>query len=242
MCLNSTLHEEEIKFHLSQAQTVCIGPGLGQSDHAWHWLESVLSLKCRLVLDADALNLVAQDNALKALLCSRADPSLTVITPHPGEAARLLQVDIQTIQSERLGCAKKLSEEYSSLVVLKGSGSLCVAPSVLGYNHYHCSYGNAGMGSAGMGDALTGLIGSLSAQGVAHQLDLWKASVLAVDLHARAGDVLSRMESGDTFITAMKGVDEVYSPIETPALLGLHAFELAPVIRRMLHLSLIGHP
>ena len=97
MCFNSKLNVEDIKSHLSNSQTVCIGPGLGQDDHAREWLEFVLSLKVRLVLDADALNLIAKDHRLRSLLCERGDPCQTVITPHPGEAARLLQVDTQLI-------------------------------------------------------------------------------------------------------------------------------------------------
>ena len=238
MCLNTRLNAVELKNHLLSSQTVCIGPGLGQDDQAVEWLEFVLSLKVRLVLDADALNLVAMDKSLRARLCKRSDPAQTVITPHPGEAARLLQVDAQEIQQDRLASAQQLSQNFSSLVVLKGRGTWCVAPSELELSPIQCFYGNAGMGSAGMGDALTGLLGALSAQGIVHNLSLWQASVLAVDLHARAGDVLSRMEMCETFESALNAESDSLGNREAPALIGLHAFELAPVIRRILHASL----
>jgi ADP-dependent NAD(P)H-hydrate dehydratase / NAD(P)H-hydrate epimerase len=238
MCINSKLNTNELKAHLLNSQTICIGPGLGQDEQAKEWLEFVLTLGVRLVLDADALNLIASDNSLRVLLSSRGDPTLTVITPHPGEAARLLQVDTQVIQQDRLKSAEQLSRIFSSLVVLKGQGTWCVAPRELGLAPIQCLYGNAGMGSAGMGDALTGLLGALSAQGVAHHLSLWQASVLAVDLHARAGDVLSKMELGEAFDSAIKYDFDDVGYQNAPALIGLHAFELAPVIRRILHLTL----
>ena len=241
MCFNSKLNVEDIKSHLSNSQTVCIGPGLGQDDHAREWLEFVLSLKVRLVLDADALNLIAKDHRLRSLLCERGDPCQTVITPHPGEAARLLQVDTQLIQQDRLSCAQQLSQILSCLVVLKGSGTWCVAPQYLGFSPIQCLNGNAGMGSAGMGDALTGLLGALSAQGVAHNLSLWQACVLAVELHARAGDVLSRLELGEPFESAINHVQSALGSLQAPALIGLHAFELAPIIRRILHTTLNAH-
>ncbi len=246
MCLPLPAMSEVLMGHLRQAQTVAIGPGLGQGELAQHWLEKALMSNGRLVLDADALNLLAKNPQLKALIRARQDPGNTVITPHPGEAARLLGVTTELIEHDRQQAAQNLAERYLCLVVLKGEGTCCAAPRALALKPWVCRWGNAGMASAGMGDALTGLIASLSAQGVYHGLSLWQASVLGVELHARSGDELSRMAMSSL------GSDAINSKLnhitfdskaehghgKAPPFNGLHASELGPVIRHLIHNAL----
>lgn len=158
---------------LERADVLALGPGLGQS--AWAhalWLTALESSK-PLVLDADGLNLLASE--------PRRFATPAVLTPHPGEAARLLDVSIADIEQDRFSAARKLASRYGAVVVLKGAGSLIVdSDGRLDV----CPWGNPGMASGGMGDLLTGIIAGLLAQGC----DAWQAACLGVGLHARAGD------------------------------------------------------
>ena len=126
-----------------------------------------------LVVDADALNLLALE---------RRTLTNAVLTPHPGEAARLLGSDIANVQGDRFAAARALAKRYAAIVVLKGAGSLVAAPDG---RLAACPWGNAGMASGGMGDVLTGVIAALLAQG----LSAWDAACTGVALHARAGDL-----------------------------------------------------
>jgi ADP-dependent NAD(P)H-hydrate dehydratase / NAD(P)H-hydrate epimerase len=158
---------------MDRASVIAIGPGLGQS--AWghaHWDTAVHAGKC-CVLDADALNLLAREPVSL--------PALSVLTPHPGEAARLLNCEVSAVQHDRFAAARELAARYSAVVVLKGAGSLIA--NVDGRLAL-CPFGNPGMASAGMGDVLTGVIAGLLAQG----LDPWDAARLGVVAHAIAGD------------------------------------------------------
>lgn len=155
------------------ADVIAIGPGLGESASARAWLlQAVLSRKA-LVLDADALNLLA--GAPQAL------PADTVLTPHPGEAARLLGVDTARVQQDRFAAALALCEDHGCVVVLKGAGSIVVAP---GRVPRVVLAGNPGMAVGGMGDVLAGIIAALRAQG--H--DAFEAASCGALLHAAAGD------------------------------------------------------
>ncbi len=142
------------------ATTVVCGCGGGDAVHKV--LPRLLSLVRWLVLDADALNAVAADSALQSMLVARARRGLqTVLTPHPLEAARLLDINTDDVQADRLGAAQALAERYAATVVLKGSGSIVAAPGrvpVLG------ATGNAALASAGTGDVLAGWLGGLWAQ------------------------------------------------------------------------------
>ena len=246
MCLPLHAMSDVLMDHLSRAQTVAIGPGLGQGELAQHWLEKALLSNVRLVLDADALNLLAKNPSLKALIRARQDPGITVITPHPGEAARLLGVTTEIIEHDRQQAAQNLAEQLGCLVVLKGQGTCCAAPRALSLKPWVCPWGNAGMASAGMGDALSGLIASLSAQGVYHGLCLWQASVLRVELHARSADKLSRLEKSlhgrDTMDSNLSHstFDSMAHPghDKAPPFNGVHASELGPVIRHLIHNAL----
>ena len=158
---------------LDRATVVAIGPGLGQGAWSHALWDSALRVDKPCVLDADALNLLARE--------SRCLPKSTVLTPHPGEAARLLECDVATIQADRFAAARALAARYSAVVVLKGAGSLIAN---INGQLALCPFGNPGMASAGMGDVLTGVIAGLLAQG----LDAWDAARLGVVAHAIAGD------------------------------------------------------
>ncbi|GAA6141250.1 NAD(P)H-hydrate dehydratase [Hydrogenophaga sp. 5NK40-0174] len=133
--------------------------GCGGGHSIRQHLPALLSRTARLVLDADALNAIADDPGLQALLSQRRDrpDRLTVLTPHPLEAARLLGMGIADIQENRLTRATELSQRYGALVVLKGSGSIVAAP---GEAPWINRSGNARLATAGTGDVLAGMIGA----------------------------------------------------------------------------------
>lgn len=168
-----------------QADVLAIGPGLGTSDAAVQWLRSALLWQSPLVIDADALNLLATHPDLMALLKMRDTP--TCLTPHPGEAARLLGTSSTDVQLDRSAAIRQITAMTQAVVVLKGQHSLVASPE---HETRQCNEGNPGMAVGGMGDVLTGCVAALAAQGIRHRLDLWQATCLAVQLHARAGDEL----------------------------------------------------
>jgi len=157
---------------MAAADIVAVGPGLGQSDWARELLETALASGKRLVVDADALNLLAR---------SPWRSEDWVLTPHPGEAARLLGTTVGAVQADRLGSLRSLVDRFGGTVVLKGACSLVMGPSGRGWV---CDAGNPGMATAGMGDVLTGAIAGLAAQGLGPEL----AAVAGVWVHACAGD------------------------------------------------------
>ena len=158
---------------LARATVVALGPGLGRAEWGVALWRAAMATALPLVVDADALNLLAAE--------PRALPN-AVLTPHPGEAARLLGTDVATVQADRFAAVRTLAQRYAAVVVLKGAGSL------IGATHGRvaaCPWGNAGMATAGMGDVLTGVIAALLAQGLAP----WDAACTGVAWHARAGDL-----------------------------------------------------
>lgn len=162
---------------LARASVLALGPGLGQDDWGHGlWLVALDAGK-PTVLDADGLNLLARE--------PRALPASVVLTPHPGEASRLLGITIAAVQADRFAAVRALAEKYRAVVVLKGAGSLVGDPDG---RVAACAWGNPGMASGGMGDVLTGVIAGLLAQG----LDAWHAACLGVGVHARAGDLAAR--------------------------------------------------
>ncbi|HVX05668.1 MAG TPA: NAD(P)H-hydrate dehydratase [Rhodanobacteraceae bacterium] len=162
---------------LARSSVLAVGPGLGQDEWGRGLWSAALDAAKPLVLDADGLNLLAA--------APRALPSACVLTPHPGEAARLLHVATSEIQADRFAAVRALAQKYRAVVVLKGAGSLIADPDG---RVAVCPWGNPGMASGGMGDVLTGVIAGLLAQG----LDTWDAACLGVGLHARAGDLAAR--------------------------------------------------
>ena len=161
---------------LERATVVAVGPGLGQSDWSVALLESAIASGRPLVVDADALNLLAAAPG-------RLDH--WVLTPHPGEAGRLLDITSAAVQADRLQSARDLQARYGGTVVLKGAGSIVHGTQgVPGI----CDRGNPGMAAAGMGDVLTGVIAGLAAQCA----DLELGARAGVFVHAQAGDLAAR--------------------------------------------------
>ncbi|HEY0941804.1 MAG TPA: NAD(P)H-hydrate dehydratase [Steroidobacter sp.] len=161
---------------LERSDVIAVGPGLGQSEWARALLDVALESDKPTVIDADALNLLAQAP------CSN---SKWILTPHPGEAGRLLGISTADVQSDRLQAARDIAARYGGTVVLKGAGTLVVTGDSL---PYICDQGNPGMASPGMGDVLTGVIAGIAAQ----TADLPGAARAGVLVHAMAGDMAAR--------------------------------------------------
>ena len=158
-----------------------IGCGLGQTTDARSLLKVLLTESDRpRVLDADALNLIATHPALAAALQRATIPA--VLTPHPLEAARLLGVSTQVIQSDRIEAARRIASLYRSVVLLKGAGTVCAHPSG---DWAIIDAGSPSLATAGTGDVLAGVIGGLIAQG----LNPASAACLGAYAHARAGEL-----------------------------------------------------
>ncbi|MGH8713497.1 MAG: NAD(P)H-hydrate dehydratase [Casimicrobiaceae bacterium] len=182
-----------------------VGPGLGTTDRARELLDAALRLSIPLVIDADALTLIAADAALAAIVAGRSAP--TALTPHPVEAARLAGIAAAAIQRDRLQAALALARRLRAAIVLKGAGSvLAFADGRWAIN----STGNPGLASGGTGDVLSGMLGALLAQGIAVDAAL----SLAVCVHGAAADALVAQGVGP---------------------LGLTASELGPAARRLLN-------
>lgn len=168
---------------LDWCSCIVVGPGLGLNEWGRHTLETVIRhmsdyshRRKPIVMDADALTIVAELNAQLNL------PNC-VITPHPGEAARLLDTDVTTIESNRFHHARQCSKRYNATCVLKGAGTLIDCK----HQAWICPHGNPGMATGGMGDVLTGIIGALLAQG----MDTTLASKYGVVVHAKAADIVA---------------------------------------------------
>ena len=179
------VHEVEdgasLQAALDRADAIALGPGLGQQPWGLALYERAIASAKPLLLDADALNLLAAHPF--------ALPADAVITPHPGEAARLLGISTAQVQQDRFSAAKALCDRYACVVVLKGAGSIVAAahetPRVI-------AAGNPGMAVGGMGDVLSGVITALRAQGV----DAFEAASCGALLHACAGDAAAH-EGGE---------------------------------------------
>ncbi|MGB1799707.1 MAG: NAD(P)H-hydrate dehydratase [Gammaproteobacteria bacterium] len=184
---------EELLPLMQKANVIVIGPGLGQSEWAKLLLARVLESNLPLVIDADALNLLSNDSSGDFSEQDQVSPNW-VITPHPGEAARLLNTDAKTIQADRFKAANSLHEKFPGPVILKGSGSMITDSEG---NLFVCDAGNPGMSSGGMGDVLSGVIAGLIAQGI----DVNNATKLGVCIHAKAGDLAAK--AGERGLMAM---------------------------------------
>jgi len=182
---------------LSRASVVVIGPGLGRGRWSRQLFERVVASGLPLVVDADALNLLARDPLSR---------DNWILTPHPGEAGRLLEQPTSAIQQDRFAAIRQLVERYNGVVALKGAGSLIAADS--GPIRL-CDQGNPGMASGGMGDVLSGVLAALLAQG----LGLFEAASAGVWLHGKAAD-LAAGEQGER---------------------GLLAGDLMPFLRRLIN-------
>ena len=190
--------ESEIKSLIEKATVIGIGPGLGKSEWAATLFATAINSEKPLIVDADALNLLALEHIQR---------DNWILTPHPGEAARLLGTSVEEIQADRFSAIQQIAEKFGGTIVLKGNGTLIYSEGAT----YVCDKGNPGMASGGMGDILTGIISSLLAQG----FSLTDAANVGVHLHSSAGDA------------AAKGAGER----------GLLASDLMPSIRRLINLS-----
>lgn len=169
---------------MDDASVVVAGPGLGQSEWSKSLLDACLESGKPLLLDADALNILAASRTLDRL---RALSASVVITPHPAEAARLLDCNTGDIQKDRVAAATSLAEQSGAVVVLKGCGTVIASPQG---RYAICKAGNPGMASAGSGDVLSGIVGGLLAQG----LDGWHAACAGVGVHGVAGDLAAKAQ------------------------------------------------
>ena len=183
---------------LAQASALAIGPGLGLDGRARAMLATALSGALPLVLDADALSLLAPDAELRRMCCTR--PAPTLLTPHPGEAGRLLGSSAAAVQQDRVAAAVELAQRYRALVVLKGCGSVIALPDQRWLIN---TTGHPGMASAGMGDVLSGLIVALLAQ----RWPAESALLAATHLHGAAADRLAREGIGPIGLTASEVCD-----------------------------------
>ena len=186
---------------IDKASVIAIGPGLGQSNWAKYLLAFVLQTDKPKVLDADALNLLAQSSPPKKIK----NNNNWILTPHPAEAARLLSEETQKIEQDRYKSVNAIQEKYGGVCILKGAGSLIFN----GKETAVCTAGNPGMASGGMGDLLTGIIAGLLAQG----LSLSDAAVAGTYLHAKAADLAAEdgergMLASDLFPFIRKLVNE----------------------------------
>ncbi len=201
------LRRPESLFEANLTALAC-GPGLGVSDAAECWLAHVLALEIPLVLDADALNLIAADPRLVKQLVERtrqgAEAAVTLLTPHPAEAARLLACDTADVQRNRIAAACAIAARYRAWIVLKGCGSIVATPEGRWFVN---TSGNPGMASAGMGDVLCGIALAFLAQGMPPE----EALLAAVHLHGAAADAIAaeKMETiglcaGETIAAARR--------------------------------------
>ena len=182
--------------------TLLVGPGLGTSDSALELLQKALASDSALVLDADALNLIAHSKSLQSQLIAHHKPA--ILTPHPLEAARLLACSTFDVQADRLHAARMLSTKFACTVILKGSGSIIAG------SHDKVvinTTGNPALASAGTGDVLAGVCASLLAQGWPE----WEAALAATWLHGSAADMLVEQGVGPIGLTASELVQSIRS-------------------------------
>ncbi|SDI68915.1 NAD(P)H-hydrate epimerase [Ferrimonas sediminum] len=172
MLWGSDIADMEVYQRVGWGQVVLCGPGLGSGDWAFHMWRVAQNAERPLVMDADALNILAKNP------CRRDD---WVLTPHPGEAARLLGVENADVQRDRFKAVRDLQQKYGGVVVLKGPGTLIFD----GETMLVAPVGNPGLATGGSGDVLSGIIASLLAQG----LSLMDAAACGVCLHGEAADI-----------------------------------------------------
>lgn len=189
---------QELEPHMSRPDVLVVGPGLGRTPWSEQLLQQALQGGQPLVLDADALNILAEGRL------PLPDHQQWVMTPHPGEAARLLQCATQDVQRDRVAAVTQLQKTYGGVILLKGAGTLFANADGV----YLAKVGNPGLATAGSGDVLAGLIGSFMAQGLAPLA----AAQLSACLHGEAAD-LAVEETGQA---------------------GLQAAELIPYVRELL--------
>ena len=181
---------QSFEIYLDSPTIVCLGPGLGKDywseQMIYKSLESTNKNKIPILIDADGLNLLPEFSKKLPL------PKKLILTPHLGEAARLLKTSVEKIKKNKISAAKKISNKYKSIVVLKSHETLICK----GDKIFICNKGNPGMATAGMGDVLSGIISGLIAQ----KFSLLEAACLGVELHARAGDIFSEKHNQQSLL------------------------------------------
>ena len=198
------LHSAATLTNLARLNCVVIGTGLGQSKAAIDLLAFCMAQAVALLMDADALNLISQHAPLAKRLKNRQVE--TVITPHPAEAARLLNISVEDVQQNRIETAQNLAAKFNVVCVLKGAGSIIASRD--GNWFINCT-GNPGLASGGTGDVLSGIIGSLIAQG----LSCLEAAKLGVYVHGAAADALVASGIGSVGLTASELAQEARNQI-----------------------------
>ena len=177
------------KFIEEKADGVVIGPGISLQTETQQFVKEIIKdTKKPLVIDADAIKIISSD---LSILKKKKTP--IILTPHPGEMGYLIKKDTSEIQKDRVNCAKKIASEFGVIIILKGHKTVITD----GKNVHINLTGNPGMATAGSGDVLSGILGSLLAQGI----DPFAASKLAAHLHGLAGD-LAVKEIGETSLIA----------------------------------------
>lgn len=172
--------KDTLVLQANRSDVLVMGPGLGRCDETAELVEAVIrEAEVPLVLDADALYAIARHP--EVLLEAKALP---IITPHPGELARLLKIGVQEVNARRIEIAQQAAQVFNSIVVLKGARTVVAYPDGAVYLNVR---GNEGMATGGMGDVLSGVIGALVAQGLSSH----EAAVSGVYLHAVAGDIVA---------------------------------------------------
>ena len=171
---------EDLTELLNNATVIVLGPGLGKDNWARLMFQTVMAENKPLILDADGLNLLSENPI------SFTDNRRVIMTPHPGEAGRLLNISSLAVNHDRFKSVEKLQQHYGCSVVLKGAGTLIASPG--NQPMALCSDGNPGMASGGMGDVLAGIAGTMLAQ---HE-DVDLAACLAVTLHSAAADLVAK--------------------------------------------------
>jgi hydroxyethylthiazole kinase-like uncharacterized protein yjeF len=192
------LRQAEEVLAIDHLTCLVVGPGLSQSPQARSAVALALERELPLVLDADALNLIGAHDALRDVCRARREP--TLLTPHPAEAARLLQVTTAEIQADRVAAALRLAADYGAATALKGVGSVLAFPD--GRWSINTT-GNPGLASAGMGDVLSGILGALIAQGAPSE----RALAAGVHLHGAAADALLAARGGPIGITGAEVIE-----------------------------------
>ncbi|MDN6549380.1 MAG: NAD(P)H-hydrate dehydratase, partial [Enterobacterales bacterium] len=168
------LTKASLEAALDWADVIVIGPGLGQTEWARQAVQQLQRFDKLMLWDADALNLLAQSPSVN---------QHRILTPHPGEAARLLNCSVAEIELDRIKAVKKLQQKYGGVVVLKGAGTLIASEKKVSV----ADVGNPGMGTGGMGDVLSGIIGGLLAQ----KLPLYDAACSGCVVHGAAADEIA---------------------------------------------------
>lgn len=197
-----------LKKAIDQVDSIVIGPGMGNSDETYEIVKYVVenSEAKPVILDADALNVFAKEKGG----FNKVDDANVIVTPHPGEMARLMGIDVESVQRDRIGAAKKFSKEHNVVTVLKGAGTVVASRDG---GCYINSTGNAGMAVAGMGDVLAGLCGAFAVN-MSGAID--KRIAGAVYIHGRAGDksIESHSRSSLTANMLIKNIDAVLKEVE----------------------------